>query len=117
MRTDRLRLQDILDAIAIIEQYTPADRAQFDADFPVRTHILFHVQVIGEAVSRLSQPLRTVNPQVPWRPIARMRNTIAHVYFGIDWNEVWQVARRDVPALKPQIQAILDSLPPDPQTP
>ena len=70
MRSDRLRMQDILGAIAVIEQYTPADRAQFDADFPIRTHLLFHVQVIGEAVSRLSQPVRDANPHIPWKSIA-----------------------------------------------
>ena len=114
MRSDRLRLKDILDAIAIIEQHTPASRAQFDADFPIRTLLLFHIQVIGEAISRVSQPLRDANPDIPWKPIARMRNIIARVYFGIDWNEVWQVVRNDIPALKIRIQAILDSLLPDP---
>lgn len=113
MRTDRLRLQDILDACEIIRQYTPESRAQFDADPPVRSHILFHVQIIGEAVSKLSQSLRDRHPQVPWKPIARMRNLIAHVYFGIDWDEVWQVACHDIPALASQVQAVLDALPPD----
>src|SRR4051812_3320149 len=32
MRSDRLRLQDILDAIDVIEQYLPTDRADFDRD-------------------------------------------------------------------------------------
>ena len=114
MRSDRHRLQDVLDAIAIIEQYTPVDRAKFDGDFPIRTHLLFHIQVIGEAISKLSPSVRDANPHVPWKPIARMRNIIAHVYFGIDWNEVWQVVRNDIPVLKPQIQAILASLPPAP---
>lgn len=113
MRTDRLRLQDILDAVLIIEQYTPADRAEFDANFPIRTHILFHIQVIGEAVSRLSQSLRAGHPEVPWKAIAQMRNIIAHVYFGIDWNEVWQVARSDISDLKVKIKDILDSMPPE----
>jgi uncharacterized protein with HEPN domain len=45
----------------------------------------------------------------------RMRNIIAHVYFGIDWDEDWQVAVRDIPILKPQIDAIFQSLPPDRQ--
>jgi uncharacterized protein with HEPN domain len=46
-----------------------------------------------------------------------MRNVIAHVYFGIDWDEVWQVAVRDVATLKPQIQAILAGLPTEPPKP
>jgi uncharacterized protein with HEPN domain len=36
---------------------------------------------------------------------------IAHVYFGIDWNEVWQVAVSDIPALRLQIEAILATFP------
>jgi len=117
MRGDRLRLEDILDAIAVIQRDTPATRQQFDASPPIKSHILLHTQIIGEAASKLSQALRDQNPQVPWKPIVRMRNIVAHVYFGIDWDEVWQVAVRDIAALRPQIEAILVSLPPDPTGP
>ncbi|HXE84631.1 MAG TPA: HepT-like ribonuclease domain-containing protein [Gemmatimonadales bacterium] len=58
MRGDRLRLQDILDAIEIIEQDTPSQRRDFDANRAIQSHILLHAQIIGEAVSRLSQALR-----------------------------------------------------------
>jgi uncharacterized protein with HEPN domain len=111
MRTDTLRLQDILDAIAAIRRHTPATRDEFDAVEPIRSHVLLHVQIIGEAASKLSQKLRADNPQVPWKSIMSMRNIIAHVYFGIDWNEVWQVAVSDIPALRLQIEAILASFP------
>jgi len=110
MRSDVLRLQDILDAIAAIQRHTPTVREVFDATEPIRSHILLHVQIIGEAASKLSRRVREDNPQVPWNSITKMRNIIAHVYFGIDWNEVWQVAVRDIPTLKPQIEAILASL-------
>jgi uncharacterized protein with HEPN domain len=113
MRGDRLRLQDILDAIEVITEYAAVTRQEFDANPPVKSHILFHIQVIGEAVSKLSQDVRDLDPQVPWQSIARMRNVIAHVYFGIDWDEVWQVARNDVPSLKPRIQVLLAALPPE----
>jgi len=83
---------------------------KFDSAEPIRSHILLHVQIIGEAASKLSEQLRTDSPQVQWKSIMRMRNIITHVYFGIDWNEVWQVVVRDVPALKLQIEAILASL-------
>ncbi len=110
MRGDRLRLLDILDACRTILQYTPGSQHLFDTDPPLRSHILFHIQIIGEATSRLSQPLRDRHPDVPWKPIARMRNLIAHVYFGIDWNEVWQVASRDIPLLKTKIEVIIASV-------
>ena len=72
---------------------------------------MLNVQIIGEAASKLSPTLRDRWPQVPWKSITRMRNIIAHVYFGIDWDEVWQVAVTDVLALRLQVEAILASLP------
>ncbi len=39
MRSDRLRLRDILDAMDVIREYLPADRAAFDADPPLQSHI------------------------------------------------------------------------------
>ncbi len=110
MRSDHLRFLDILDACEVILQYTPASRQEFDKDPPLRTHILFHIQIIGEAASKLSQPLRDQYPDVPWKAIMRMRTLIAHVYFGIDWNEVWQAACRDIVPLKAQIETILAAM-------
>jgi uncharacterized protein with HEPN domain len=111
MRSDSLRLRDILDAIAAIQRHVPATRDEFDRSETIRSHILLHVQIIGEAASKLSEQLKDQNPQVPWKSITRMRNIIAHVYFGIDWREVWQVAVKDILELRAQIEAILGSRP------
>lgn len=111
MRSDSLLLQDILDAIAVVLRYTPADRAAFDADPPVQSHVLRHIQIVGEAAWRLSQPLKAQHPQVPWRQIAGMRHILVHDYFRVDWDIVFTTARNDIPALRPLIQAILASLP------
>jgi uncharacterized protein with HEPN domain len=113
MRPDRLLLQDILDAIDEVLDVTPPTRAEFDADKLVRSHVLRHIQIIGEAVSRLSAELKESHPEVPWRSIAGMRHAIVHAYFEVDWNEVYGAATRDVPPLKSVIRAIVDSLPPE----
>lgn len=84
MRTDRDLLQDILDAIGVIERYTPATRESFDADPPVQSHLLRHIQLIGEAVARLSASIKEGHANIPWRQIAGMRNVIVHAYFQID---------------------------------
>jgi uncharacterized protein with HEPN domain len=42
-----------------------------------------------------------------------MRNILIHAYHGINWQRVYETARTDVPALKIQIEAILQSLPPE----
>ena len=113
MRPDKLLLHDVLDAIAEVLDVTPSDRAKFDANKLIRSHVVRHIQIIGEAVSRISAELKDRHPEVPWRSIVGMRHAIVHDYFEIDWNELYGTATRDMPPLKPVIQAILDSLPPD----
>ena len=58
MRSDRLRLQDILDAIEVVAHYLPGDRAAFDRDPPLQSHIYRHVMLVGEAAWRLSQEIK-----------------------------------------------------------
>jgi uncharacterized protein with HEPN domain len=114
MRSDRLRLQDILDAIEVVAHYLPADRAMFDSDPPLQSHIYRHVMIGGEAAWSLSQPIKHQNPHIPWKQIAGMRHIMVHDYFKVDWDIVFDTAQRHLPALKPQIEGILASLPPIP---
>jgi uncharacterized protein with HEPN domain len=113
MRSDRFLLQDILDAIATVQQYLPVDRERFDSDPPLQSHLYRHIMIIGEAAFRLSKTLKAANPHVPWKRIEGMRHILVHDYFRVDWNEVHRTAVADVPSLKPLIQSILASLPQD----
>ena len=109
----RLYVADILDAIAQIQKYALAGRERLDKEELVRTWVVYHIQVIGEAAQRLSPELRDAHPEVPWAQIAAMRNILVHAYFRIDLEEVWSVVSRDLPVLQPQIKAILDELHPE----
>lgn len=115
MRPDRLLLEDILDAIHEVIETTPATKRDYDRDKLVRSHLVRHIQIIGEAASRLSPELKQAHPHVPWRAIAGMRHAIVHDYFEIDWNEVYNTAIRDVPSLELPISTILNSLPTHPK--
>ncbi len=94
----------------MIVHYLPASEAAFLADPPLQSHILRHLQIIGEASNRLAAELRQRHPEIPWLEMIGMRNITIHDYAGINWHSVFQAARHDVPILKPQIQAILDSV-------
>jgi uncharacterized protein with HEPN domain len=115
VRSDRLRLLDILDAIAEVAKYLPADRDAFDRNPLLQSHIFRHVMIVGEAAWNLSQRIKDQNPHIPWKKIAGMRHIMVHDYFKVDWKVVYRVAHDQVPVPKPQIEAILASLPPDPQ--
>jgi uncharacterized protein with HEPN domain len=62
MRSDRLLLQDVLDAIDTVGQYLPSDRAAFDANALLQSHIYRHVMIVREAMWRLIQVSQSREP-------------------------------------------------------
>jgi uncharacterized protein with HEPN domain len=107
MTRDRDRIEDILDAIERIERYVDKGRQVFDDDELVQTWIIHHIQIIGEAVRRLSEPLKSHCDDIPWSAIIGMRNILVHDYFGIDLEEVWSTVEKDLPELKAKLTPIL----------
>ena len=110
MRSDRDRLLDIAEEIEAIERYAERGKEAYDADELIRAWMLQRIQVIGEAVARLSTDMKDRHPDVPWRRIADMRNLLVHSYFRVDPEVVWAVVADEVPVLKEQIQHLLGEL-------
>ena len=108
MRRDVERLRDILEAIDRILERSSTGRGVFDADPLIQVWVVHHLEIIGEACRALSVELRSRHPDVPWAEIIGMRNILVHDYFGLNLDEVWAAAERDVPALRRQVEAILE---------
>jgi len=108
VRDDRERLLDVIEAIEQIEKYASRGRDAFDADELIRTWIVHHIQIIGEACRGLSDEFRQQNPDIPFAEIVGMRHILVHQYFGIDRDAVWAVVESDLAELKAQILRILD---------
>jgi uncharacterized protein with HEPN domain len=110
MRDNREKLYDILEAIERIEKYAIQGREAFEENELIQTWFVQHLQIIGEASRVLSADIRDENPEVSWSQMIGMRNILTHNYFEIDLDIVWLVVEREFPKLKPQIEAILQSL-------
>lgn len=72
--------------------------------------VLMNFIIIGEMVSRLSDTLIEENKQVDWFKIRGFRSIVAHNYFGVDAEEVWQIIRNHIPGLQKNIRKILKKL-------
>jgi uncharacterized protein with HEPN domain len=63
---------------------------------------------LGEAVNALPTELFESHPEVPWDKMIAVRNLLAHEYFRIDPQILWQIVTRNLPEVKPKLQALLE---------
>ena len=110
MTEDIDRLADILDAAKLLGIFQAGrNRDDLKKDLLLRSALLHQLFVIGEAATRLSQQLKDKYPGIPWRAICGFRNFIAHEYFSLDSDIIWQTVIADVPALAMQVLEILSN--------
>ena len=78
MRSDQERLADILEAIEKIERYASRGRQAFDNDELFQVWVVRHLQILGEAASRVSPETQTRYPEIPWGKMIGMRHVLVH---------------------------------------
>jgi len=115
-RRDELRvpeyLQHIIDAIHLIATYAEdMDEIKFLNDKKTQDAVIRNFEIIGEACNNV----RKHHPQfikqheeIPWAVAYEMRNALAHGYFKVDLQVVWNTIHEDFPTLAQQVKAALD---------
>lgn len=108
-RRDQDYLNDIREAMQRIIIYTKGlTFEEFLVDNKTQDAVVRNLQVIGEAVKKLSDRPKTATVRVPWKEMAGLRDKIVHDYFGINYEIVWTVARQELPVLVDEIDTLLD---------
>jgi len=108
-RQERLFIQDILKAIEDIDSFIRnEDFKEFCKDEKTKSAVVWKINIIGEAAKNVSKSVREKYKEVPWKYMARMRDKIAHFYFGIDYEIVWDVVKNRLPEIKILIKKILE---------
>ena len=113
MSRDPQRLGDylshILEAIDRIGRYTvDMDLQTFLANPLVQDAVIRNLEVIGEASNNIEKQhpeFVATHPDLPLAYAYQMRNAIAHGYFKVDLEIVWNTIQRDLPSLRARIQA------------
>jgi uncharacterized protein with HEPN domain len=107
VRRDQVYLRHILDAILKIERDARAGHEEFMADSLYHDAVIRQIEIMGEAVKRLSPETLAKSPGIPWRQVAGMRDVLIHNYMGVDLERVWNVTQRELPALRQAVEELL----------
>lgn len=107
MKDDVFFLEHILDAVNQIGEYTNISYDEFLETRLIQDAVVRQLEIIGEATKNLSWSTTERCPHVPWKEIAGMRDKLIHAYFGVDLDEVWNTAKKDIPYLKEAVEGLL----------
>jgi uncharacterized protein with HEPN domain len=114
--TDKNRLLDYLDHIqqaaadasSFVEGLT---KEEFLADKRTQQAVIMSLIIIGEAATKVMDgytEFTRTHQKVPWRSMRGMRNRIAHGYFDINLDIVWDTVQTALPALLKQLPAVCE---------
>ena len=101
---DKDRLEHILEAMqALAEGRERHGADEVNADPILYYGFVKNIEIIGEAVYKLTKEFKEEHPEVPWKDIEAMRHVLVHGYYDISPSKVWATIERDIPALMPFI--------------
>lgn len=108
MRPEEFYLRDIILAFKSAYGFVGnISREFFDESDLYQSAVLFKLMIVGEAASNISLDIRNRYTDVDWQSLKGFRNIIAHEYFSLNQDIVWDSAQNDAVVLIKQVQNIL----------
>lgn len=104
-----LYLEDMLQSMDRIEEYLgELDFRKFKLNYMAVDAIIRNFEIIGEASKNIPKKIQKKYPEVPWRKMYGLRNLIAHEYFGIDYEMIWEIAKNNLPQNRIDLAIIIE---------
>jgi uncharacterized protein with HEPN domain len=102
----------LADAIAFCEktiEYTAGlTREEFERDSRTWDATMRNLELLGEAAKRVPDSIRMEYLDVPWRRVAGLRDILAHTYFGVDNDIIWDIVTNQVGPVLADLRALQD---------
>jgi uncharacterized protein with HEPN domain len=103
-------LDNMMEATRLACSYVEGmQRSDFMADKRTQQAVIMNLLVIGEVATKLlkdHQAFTDRHANVPWTGMKGMRNRIAHGYFDINIEVVWETVHTALPELLAQLPAV-----------
>jgi len=90
-------LEEMSNAIDRIFLYTQdISYHEFTSNSLIRDAVIRNFEVIGESVKHIPFSYQRQHKSIPWSRMYGMRNFIAHEYFDVDDEILWQIIQQDL---------------------
>lgn len=110
MRDYNLYLDDILEAIKRIEKYAiNLTFQELKKNGLIIDGVVRNLEIIGEAAKNIPARIKEKYSEIEWKKIAGLRDILAHEYFGVDLEVLWDIVKNKLPVLKSKVGHILKS--------
>ncbi len=103
-----LFLKDMLEASLKVVSF--ADGLPFETfvEHGMAYHAIVRlIEIVGEAAKNIPDDVRERHREVEWRRIGRARDVMAHHYFGIEDETVWEIVQEHIPELITQLESVI----------
>ena len=113
-----LKLVDFFDHIAeasrLARDYVAGmSKESFLKDRRTQQAVVLNLMVIGEVAARIvneHKEFAAAHSKIPWAPMRGMLNRMAHGYFAVDLNIIWDTVQSSPPNLQSHLAAALEKL-------
>jgi uncharacterized protein with HEPN domain len=100
MNRDLTYIEQIIQAISKVENYTFEGKEYFISSSLVQDAVIRNIEIIGEIAKRVSPDFKATHYDIPWRKMAGIRDVLIHDYDSIDLDIVWNVVESELPKIK-----------------
>ena len=76
---------------------------EFAQDQLAQYAVMRALEIVGESSKRIPEHVRALEPGVPWKAMAGMRDRLIHAYESVNLELVWSTIRVTIPPLIPRI--------------
>jgi len=105
---DRIRLRHMLEAAQKIAAFTRGrTRQDLNTNEMLALAVVRLIEILGEAAKNISVEVQAQSPEIPWRQIAGTRDRLAHAYFDVNLDIIWQIVTTDLQPLIHNLETLL----------
>lgn len=106
-QTNQETIESILKEIANMKKIMKGKKKiDLENDLTLERAVSMTLSLIGEKAGKLTPAFKKQHPEIEWRKIIALRNRIVHNYEDLDFDIIYDIVSKKLPALAMQLKML-----------